>query len=180
MPEEQNAQQPDASQVADPAPIAGDTLPKTIPYDRFQEVNNAKKAAEDKLQKLLDAEKERLDAEAVKKGDYQAVIDSLKPKADRTDALEATLKSYLDAEIESIPEQYRDLVPDGDVTAQLTWIKKAKAKGTFSRIPHPNSDAGASGDPKTTVIKLSDTERALARQVGMTDEQYYKAKHPGS
>lgn len=179
MPEVENTQQPAGTPVVPPPDVAQNTEnrpPEAIPYDRFKQVNDEKKELAKQLQKLLDAEKERTDAEAIKKGDFQAIIDSLKPKAERTDALEATLKSYLEHEIESLPKDISDLIPDGDVTTQLAWIKRAKANPRLYRNPAPNTDAGAAGDPKPPGVKLSDTERALAAQFGMTEEQYAKFK----
>jgi phage I-like protein len=178
MSEIENTQQP-AGTLVTPPDVAQNTEnrpPEAIPYSRFQEVNNEKKKLAEQLQKLLDAEKERTDAEAIKRGDFQTIIDTLKPKAERTDALEATLKIYLQSEIESLPQDISDLIPEGDVTTQLAWIKRAKANPRLYRTPAPNTDAGAVGDPKPPGVKLSDTERALAAQFGMTEEQYAKFK----
>lgn len=176
MPDDQNTQQPAGTPATTPdgAQNTNNNLPATVPYDRFKEVNDAKKAAEDRLQKLLDAEKEREMSEAQKKGDYQKIIDELKPKAERTEAVENTLKKYLADEIETIPVHLRGLIPGGDVTMQLEWIKQAKGSGLFGSKPTPPpTDAGAMGDPKTTV-KLSPDQQAYARKFGWTDEQYLK------
>jgi hypothetical protein len=155
---------------------AANTPPEAIPYSRFQEVNNEKKKLADQLQKLMDAESQRQQAEALKAGDFQKVIDDLKPKAERVDALESTLKKYLEAELATVPDQFKGLVPGGDVTMQLEWIRQAKATGLFGRTPAPNTDAGAVGDPKPSTVKLSEMEQQMARRFGMTDEDYIKFK----
>lgn len=160
---------PDVAQNTD---TAGQT--QSIPYDRFKQVNDAKKAAEDKLKQYEDAERKRAEEEALKRGDFENVINGLKPKAERADALEEALKGYLEAELTEVPANMRDLLPTGDITAQLAWIKQAKSKGLFNRVPAPNTDAGATGDPKPQT-KLTDEQRTLARQFGMTDDEY--AKH---
>lgn len=168
---------PDAQQQAssDGTQNTGDNgLPQSIPYDRFKAVNDAKKLAEDKLAKLEAAEKKRQDDEALKAGDYQKLIDGLKPKADRAEQLENTLKGYLEAEIEKIPQNMRDLIPAGDVTAQLAWIQQANAKRLFDRTPAPNTDAGATGDKKPANVKLTPEQEERRQQFGMTVEQYMK------
>lgn len=178
MADDQTTQQPAGTPATTPdgaQNTQGNALPQNVPYERFREVNEAKKAAEERLQKLLDAEKERELEAAKKRGDFETIINDLKPKAERADNLEATLKKYLDGEISTVPEQYRGLIPGGDVTMQLEWIRQAKAQGLFGKPTPPPTDAGASGDPKP-VIKLSDYEREMARIAGMTDEEYAKYK----
>lgn len=177
MSEQENTQQ----STGTPAPQndgaqGGNTPPEAIPYDRFKQVNDEKKKLADKVAAYEAAEEARKQKEAVDNGEFQKVIDALKPKAERTDALEATLKGYLEAEITTIPEQFRGLIPGGDVTTQLAWIKQAKAQGLFNRTPAPNTDAGATGDPKP-VIKLTELEQSYARMAGMTDEEYAKYKN---
>lgn len=125
---------------------ATENTEQSIPYSRFKEVNAAKTAAEKELARLKDAEAKRLEAEQLANGEYQKVIDDLKPKAERVTALEAALKTYLDAEIAEIPESMRDLIQGGDITEQLKWIKAAKAKGVFGTPRAPEMDAGARGD----------------------------------
>src|SRR5690349_4184552 len=94
---------PDQQASSDGTQNTGDSsLRQPVPYDRFKEINDAKKRAEDQVAAYKAAEKAREDAEALAKGEYQKVIDGLKPKAERADVLESTLKGYLDAEIEKI------------------------------------------------------------------------------
>lgn len=145
-----------------------------IPYSRFKEVNAAKTAAEKELARLKDAEARRLEAEQLARGEHQKVIDDLKPKAERAAALEATLQTYYDAEIADIPEDRRDLIPDGDVTAKLAWVKNAKAKGVFGTPRAPEMDAGVRGDKTAAPAKLTALQHEYARAAGMTDDEYSK------
>lgn len=147
--------------------------PASIPYERFKAVNDERKAFKDRLDALEQAEQQRKQKEALAKGEHEKVIADLEPKAKRADDLEKALKSYLDAELKDVPENYRKFVPQGDVTAQLDWIKQAKAEGLFARTPAPNTDAGAVGDQRRSV-KLTDAQREMARKFNMTDEQYLK------
>ena len=70
-------------------------------------------------------------AEQKKKGNLQAVIDDLKPKADKVDALEKEVKVWreladarFEAFVDTLPEAIRDLAPDDDASPQEKerWI----------------------------------------------------------
>lgn len=171
--QQQSQPNPNPPDVAQNTEAQGQT--QSIPYDRFKQVNDAKKVAEDKLKQYEDAERKRTEAEALKKGDFEKIISDLKPKAERATALEEALKGYLEAELNDVPASMRDLIPQGDVTTQIAWIKQAKAKGLFNRIPAPNTDAGVTGDNKQA-LKLSDQEQMMAKKLGLTSEQYAKNK----
>jgi hypothetical protein len=147
----------------------------SIPYDRFKQVNDARKQAEDRLKQYEEAERKRAEDEALKRGEFEKVINDLKPQAERAAQLEEALKGYLEAELVDVPAHMRDLVPAGDITTQLTWTRQAKAKGLFNRQPAPNTDAGATGDPKQA-LKLSDDEQTMARKLGLSADQYAKYK----
>lgn len=147
-----------------------------IPYSRFQEVNKAKIAAEAELQKYRDAEAARQLKEQQEAGEFQKIIDSLKPKVERVEALEKALKAYLDAEIADIPEDMRSLVPEGDVTAQLNWVKQAKTAGLFKKPQAAPLDGGKQGDGGgSPSIKLTPEQEKAALAAGMTKEQFAKA-----
>lgn len=148
-----------------------------IPKGRFDEVNKRAKSAEKRLAELEAAEAARQEDEAKKRGDFDKLISDLKPKAARAAELESTLREYLDAEIADIPEDKRDLIPDGDIAAQLKWVKAAKAKGLFAAPPKaPNMDFAATGDKPDPKAKVTAEEHALAVRAGMTDEQYAQYK----
>lgn len=68
-------------------------------------------------------------------------IAELTPKAQRAEALEQSLRSYLANEEAAIPDDKRgllDLAPSADSPeARLSWIAAAKAKGLFSAAAAP-------------------------------------------
>lgn len=148
---------------------------QTIPYDRFQQVIKERNELEKRLKALEDKDAQRLEAERIEAGKFQEVIEELRPKAARVEVLEATLTEFLQAELESIPEQYRDLVPEGDITARLQFIAKAKAKGLFAPATPVKTDAGARGD-SVEVAKASAEDKAWAERLGMSLETYLKQK----
>lgn len=138
-----------------------------IPKSRFDEVNNAKKALEDKLKQYEAVDAQRLEAERLAKGEHEQIIADLKPKAERAAALEASLQTYLDAEIADIPDDKRDLIPDGDVTEKLRWVKNAKAKGVFGVPRAPQTDAGTTGDkPPAPATQAQQRAAAVAKEYG--------------
>jgi len=58
------------------------------------------------------------------------------------------LATYLDAEIEEIPEEKRTLIPNLPVTEKLAWLKEAKKGGVFGKIEKKKApDHKGAGDP---------------------------------
>lgn len=162
-----------AGETSDGTQNTGDTTQHEdrIPYARFKEVNDARLAAERERDQLKAADEQRKLAKQQEDGQLQDVINTLKPKAERTEVLEQTLKEYLDAEIAEIPESMRDLVPEGDTASQLKWIKSAKAKNFFKKPQAPDLDGGKQGDTAAKAVKVSDTQKqmaALAAQHGFS------------
>lgn len=145
-------QDPPADPPADPPkqdpknePPADDPKQKDhmIPKTRFDEINNSYKTVKDQLDKLL-KEKEDADLEAKKKqGEYQSLYETASQQLDtyktdyentktRVEALEGVMTSMLNTKLESIPEDFHDLIPDNLSPEQkLDWITKAETKGLF-------------------------------------------------
>lgn len=164
-------QNPDDAVISSAETENTDANEQRIPKSRFDEVNNRAKAAERKLAQLEAAEAQRLEQEQLAKGEHQKVIDALKPKAERAEALEAALQTYYEAELAGVPEDKRGLIPDGDVTTRLDWLKKAKTAGLFGLPKAPDLDAGAQGD-RTKTAPLSNEERQMMAASGMTEKDW--------
>lgn len=173
-------QQPDATTTS-PAGVSntdsGNAQPeKTVPYDRFAEVTRERKRLETELKKFQDAEAEAQRKAAVDRGDFDKVMNELKPKADRADKLEQKINQYLQTELETIPEQFRDLIPEQmDAADRLTWIQQAKAKGLFGTRTAPNLDAGTTGD-RPESLQLTPEELALCRKMNIKPEDFARNK----
>jgi len=71
---------------------------------------------------------------AKQRGEFERLYNDLKPKADRLPALEERAKGML---LATVPEAFRDLLPDGPLEAQLDWAQKAQAKGLFTPAVTP-------------------------------------------
>jgi len=96
-----------------------------------------------------EAAKRRIEAKQ-----YKTEAESLKKKVEEQ---EKALDELLSAELESIPEQYRGLVPQGLPKAeQLKWIAQAKKAGLFGTVPPVGGDApGRSTTPSKEEILRS-------------------------
>lgn len=93
--------------------------------------------------------------EAKRKGEFEKLYNDLKPRADRADLLEATARTVLS---EIVPEQYRELLPEGPVEAQLAWAQKARARGLFApptAVAPPPATAGHPTNPATVGAPVS-------------------------
>lgn len=163
-----------------------ETWEQVFEHPRFKELTknlaDAKSRA-DALEKAAQAEQEKRLKEA---NDFktlyeqaQAEIAGLKPKAESLTAMETTLNTILASEIASLPEAFRDIVPDGLSTQdKLNWISKNKAK--LTKPAAFDIGAGDKGADKKNQTKdtgvLSDEEKIAARDLGMTEEEYAKHK----
>lgn len=159
------------------------TIEQAFEHPRFKELVQAAKDSKTRADALEQAaqaaEKKRLEeAQDFKKlyEQAQAEITNLKPKAESLGEMETTLKSVLDVEIATLPEQFRDVVPDGTPKQQLEWLSKHKSK--FMKPESFDIGAGAKGakKPDDKNAELSAEEKVAAQAIGMTQEEYLKFK----
>jgi hypothetical protein len=161
---------------ATPADKGGDQM---IPKARFDEVNgkykDGQKALEDQGKRIADLEaqiKANGDKALEEQGKYKELsekqkleIDSLKAKAESAKVYETRISEIAKAEIDSLPEGLRDLVPEGDPLNQLAYITKLKAKQEmFSGKPAgsgpvtPKPAGGGAGAPQDKQIEALEEE----------------------
>lgn len=151
------------------------TTSPMIPKSRFDEVNKKMRDYEKQLESLTRAQQERDQKEALDRGEHQKIIDELRPQAESAKKLNATLEKIYQAELLSVPEDMRDLIPELEISARIEFIQKLKTRGIFAKPTPPITDAGAQGNPASTV-RLTDEEKQYAKMAGMMDEQYAKFK----
>jgi hypothetical protein len=114
-----------------------------IPKTRFDEVNNKFKELQEKLD-AMDKQKEQEELESKKKkGEFEELYNNtqselentktqFKETSQRVEQLEGIIQTLVDAELEAVPEEMRDLVPENFTAEQkLSWITTAKKKGLF-------------------------------------------------
>lgn len=160
-------------------PTKQDDVPKTpedkeimIPKSRFDEINNQKKAAQDELNKIKQAQEQAKIDQQKEQGKFedlynQASSDAQKYKGDyeksstRVVELEGIITSMLETKLESIPEEYHDLIPENlTPEAKLDWISKADAKGLF--VDKSQEPLGGQTNPTT---KQTDLEQLTDHQL---------------
>lgn len=167
-----------------PAPSATQDDKKTenmIPKSRLDEVIAQRDAAQRKAEALekaqQDAEKKRLEEASEYKKLYettQTELSSLKPKAEQVEAYEKTLQEILEAQVAELPEEFKDIVPDGLSTKQkLDWLAKNKSK--FMKAEPFDIGAGKRGVKPDKKTELTPEQKEMARQYGLSEEEY--AKH---
>jgi len=114
---------------------------KTVPYSRFDEVNKRANDAEAALQKIKDDEAERERLAREKQGEFEKLYQEADGKAkefetnyttvkEKADRLEGVMTNMLNAKLETVPEEYHDLIPENlSSEEKLEWVTKAEAKG---------------------------------------------------
>lgn len=155
-----------------------------IPKHRFDEVNDKYKEMKKQLDALLKekeendkkaAEADRLAKEQQGKFEelYKSTSDELnkykadhKQASDRVKQLEAVINGLLEAKLEAVPEEYRDLLPAHMAPeAKLEWLAQAEKKGLFTNTKK-NTPLGESTNPpvsqNTDLNKLSPMEMLRA------------------
>lgn len=102
----------------------------------------------DRKEKIRAFEKQQQDAQEAlqrEQGKFKELYDASQPKVKRLEEVEPVLQEIFDLEIADVPEDKRDLIPDGPIEQKLKWVKNAKAKGLFGqkkeeKKPPVNSD----------------------------------------
>lgn len=155
----------------DPEPPA-DPKDIMIPKTRFDEVNTKYKTAQEQLDKLL---KDQEDAELEKKkqqGEFENLYNkatedletykgNYEKSTTRVEQLEGIITSMLNTKLESIPEEFRDLIPENLSPEQkLDWITKADSKGLFK--DKSQDPLGGATNPSG---KTQDLEKLNAHQL---------------
>jgi phage I-like protein len=105
-------------------------------------------------------------------------LEQLRPKAERTEALEAYIKSSVETRVNALPADVRGLVPDyDDPLKTLAWLD-ANAQRLMPRsAPDLNAGVGGSGSGGGgSAAKLTPEEEKAARRMGIKPEEYAKYK----
>lgn len=159
---------------------------KGIPLDRFNEVNDQRKAAEARLTEMKSQLDQLTEEKNTRDGNLQAIIDDQKTKlaefeakGSRLSAIEESLSAHVQARIKDIPKELRSLVPSGmPVDQTLEWLtanqgllQKPEAFDIGSGLPR-DGQKDSTDDSKT----LTPEEKATARMFGYSEEEYLKAK----
>lgn len=169
-----------------PAPTAADDDADTqeIPAAIAAKLAAAEKRAADaeaalkKQQREASAkEKDVLTAQGQFKQLYETAngeLEQLRPKAERVEALEATVKKMVDARVKGLPTQFQGLVPQyADPLQTLEWIEKNAGVLRNPNAPNldPGAGQGASGGGGGSTVTLTAEEAAIAKRMGVSPEK---------
>lgn len=168
-------------------PSEPETKPETptetmIPKTRFDEVNSKYKELAEKVagfEKIqADAAQAQADAELKAKkeqGQFEELYNGLQKELDtykayetRTTALEGLINGMVETKLQSISEEFHELVPQGLTSEQtLDWLNKAESKGLFGKKDAEAKEIGkplnqAQQIPKVQSEKLSPMDKILS------------------
>lgn len=116
------------AQIAKDLASANETL-KTEKRELLHETMQRK----DKLRKL-EEESENRNKEALKSQQkWEDLYKGAEPQVQRLQKIEPVLQEIFDLEIADVPEDMRDIIPDGTVEAKIKWVKSAKQRGVFGK-----------------------------------------------
>jgi hypothetical protein len=176
--------QQDPASTQQPAPSAtkDDKSPaeNMIPKSRFDEVirerDDARKKAEAMEKAQQELERKRLEESQEYKKLYESTladVTALKPKAEQLESYEKTLTAILEREVEELPDEFKDVVPDGLSTqAKLDWLAKNKSK--FTKAEPFDIGAGRRGTQPVKKTELTPEQKEMAKRFGMSEEDYAK------
>lgn len=134
-------------------------------------------------EKLRAIEQEKADKDAAslkEKGEFQKLVETLEPQAKRAAELEKALQGYFDLEVADVPEEKRNLIPDGAIESKLTWLKNAKAQGIFGAPKKKPEDTDDKKRGDTTSAEFLSWLPTDSRLTTLTPEDYARwKKHNG-
>lgn len=90
-----------------------------------------------KYQKREESDAKAREEALKKQGQFESLYNEAAPKLATAEATvkrqEEALSRFLEAELMSLPENVKAIIPEGDAVARLDWISKAKAAGVFGQ-----------------------------------------------
>jgi len=158
----------------------------SLPIAWQNEIKKVRSEAAQRRKELADLKK-KVDAEEVerlkKQGEYQSLaerlqteVQNLTPHRDRVVALEEILKATNATRVKRIPEHLQSFVPDMTPENLSKWLDANETKLTTPPAPNLNAGAGGGGGGGNIASQLTAEELAIAKQSGLTPEQYAKQK----
>lgn len=161
-------QSPANAQTPPDAAQNTDENPKTVPYERFQEINRKMREFETQLKARADAdaklETERKAADETRMAEQQQFkelaekrgqeLEAAKARAKQADDFEALLGEMRDAQMATAPEHIKELLKEFDTVKALRWLTANADKLTPKQAP--NTDAGARGERGNTPVNPKD------------------------
>ena len=171
----------DTGQEPTPAPEQAQDEEKTFPADYVQELRQEAAEWRTKFRSIEEKMTEREKQELAEQEKWQelaqkneARVKELEPVAERYEAMLERLQESNKKRIDALPEAMRSLVPEYDDPSKLAaWLDANADKLRKPQAPSLNGGAGGGDRPGSNVV-LNEQQRAMARKLGVTDEDYAK------
>ena len=154
-----------------------------IPKARLDEEIQKRRDLEKRLDAMEKASREAEERRLKEANDYKSLYEKtvaeyeeIKPRAQQVDNYQATIEEMLVAELATIPEDRRTLIPDElSADAKLRYISRNRA--LLSKIAPSSVAAGIRGGLESKSVELTPEEHQMAVDYGMSDEEYAKYKN---
>lgn len=136
---------------------------KAAEYEKqIKDSEEAKLAEQEQWRELADTRQQELESMSQYKERYESMLEGITNSNERR--------------IESIPQDMRSLVPDIEPIGLAQWLDANEALLKKPAAPNLSATAGNNDRPGTQVV-LSDEELAIARKLGVSEEDYKKSKN---
>lgn len=160
-----------------------------IPKSRLDEVLETNRKLKEALEKSEQDRKDRETAALQEQGKWKEIAEQrekelkdAQQKATQVDTYEKALSRTLDAQLAEIPEDLRKLVPSAlSTTQKLEWLSENKAillKPNAFDIGAGAGSGGTQNRPRKKV-ELTEAQQTIARNFGLTAEEYAKFAEGG-
>ena len=97
--------------------------------------------------------------------DYAQTKDELAKQVALTGEYEALLTAVIEAKLESIPQEYKELIPGGSLKEQFDWLNKAEKANLFKQHEPAAKSAVEIGKPMQVDVPKVDTTKLGAAQL---------------
>jgi len=127
---------------------------------------------EARIKELEDAEEERRRADLDDQSRLNEDLKSATEEAEENKGFKEAFNESLARRIEAIPEEDRRRIPDFDDPRKTAlWLDENQDLFELT-VRAANTDAGASGDKRPVLRELTDDEKQMAHDAGVTPEAY--------
>jgi hypothetical protein len=162
---------------------AGEAIVDPVPLKSLTKLRAKNQAVEAELAALKATAKAAADAAAVEQGEFKALFEASKPKADKYDALVESLKTRNTERVEALDADWQAAIPatlKADPVALDSWLdqtaalRKPKDAAAGTEEPETKRPAGArTGTGGPVMTEMPEQAKKDARAAGKTDEEWW-------
>lgn len=109
---------------------------------KVEEVEKEHKVEVDKLLEDISDKDEQINKLTETVNDFNDLKEKHNATIETLQAYESILADIAESKIKNVPEDYHDLIPEGDVVKRLDWLNRAEEKGLFNSNSKANEPLG--------------------------------------